>query len=208
VPLADGPQAEHESPRSLGQPRLVGVPDDRGIEERRAFEGVFLREVSPDQLLPRLAEHPVGEQVAANRLEPVAKKLLQPLVATVKLGQHRRQQNLDGRVGEFHHPAHDFHGPLPAGRLEGPIEDTRIVGPQQDAGPLDADRFAGDAVHEAAPLTMPSAARARSPPAAAGCPTASISSRASKWASVDSAPWLSFERSSSSPSRQPPVAAS
>ena len=64
VPLAGGPQAEDEPAGPVGQARLVGVPDHRGVEQGRRFQGVFLGEVGADQQAPALADRLVGQQVA------------------------------------------------------------------------------------------------------------------------------------------------
>jgi hypothetical protein len=47
VPLPDGTEADDEPPRAGRLAGLVRVPDDRGVEERGAFEGVFLGEYEP-----------------------------------------------------------------------------------------------------------------------------------------------------------------
>ena len=63
--LAGGAEAQQEPARALGQPRLVGVPDHRGIEQRRRFQRVLLGEVRADQHPAILAQRLVGQEVIA-----------------------------------------------------------------------------------------------------------------------------------------------
>ena len=134
VPLPHRPQTDDEPSTALRQPELVGVPDHRGIEERGALEGVFLREVGPDEELAGLRDGAIGEQVLADGGEPLPEEVHQPLVPAPKLRQDVGQQPLHLRVGEFHDPADELHRPLRRRRLEGPEEDAGVVGLEDHAG--------------------------------------------------------------------------
>ena len=140
VPLAGGPQADDEPARAGGQARLVGVPDHRGVEQGRRFQGVFLREVRADQQAAGLADRPVGQQVAPDLLEAVQEELARPLVAIAELAHHAGEQALDLRLGERRHAGDDLLGAVLARRVERPHHDAGVVGLEDDPGALDFHR--------------------------------------------------------------------
>ena len=56
VPFPDGPDAHHESQAACGRARLVGVGDDAGVAQRRAFDGVLAGERRAEQQHSRVGE--------------------------------------------------------------------------------------------------------------------------------------------------------
>ena len=60
VPLADAPDAHHESQAACDCRSLVGMGHDAGVAQRRTFNGVFAGERRAQQQLSRLGEFQVG----------------------------------------------------------------------------------------------------------------------------------------------------
>ena len=128
VPLAGGPQAEDEPARPVGQPRLVGVPDHRRIEQGRRFQRVFLGEVRADQQPAVLADRLVGQQVAPDLLEAVQEEVAGPLVPLAELAHHVVEQALDLRLGERRDPRDDPLDPVLARGSNGRMTTRLLVG--------------------------------------------------------------------------------
>ncbi len=99
MPFASGPQAEHESPRSLRQSALVRVPDERWIEERRRFERILGGEIGADEEPPFLAERFVGKQVPPDAFEAFQEKVVEPLMPALEFAHHvgQKRRHLLGR---------------------------------------------------------------------------------------------------------------
>ncbi len=133
VPLAGGAETEQEPSRAVGQPRLVGVPDHRRVEQGRRFQRVFLREVRADQHPPVLAEVLVGQEVAPDLLEPVQEEMAGLLVPVVKLPHHVLDEGVDLRLREGHDARDDPLDPVLVGQLERPDHDPGVAGLQHDA---------------------------------------------------------------------------
>ena len=51
VPFARGAQAQNETQRTFGQPGLVGIRHDGGIEKRGRLGRILVREVGADEHL-------------------------------------------------------------------------------------------------------------------------------------------------------------
>ena len=64
MPFASGAQAEHESQRASRQARLIGVRNDRRIEQRRGFQRVFGQEIGADQQPPLFGEFLTGGSIS------------------------------------------------------------------------------------------------------------------------------------------------
>ena len=96
-----------ESPRSGLEPRLVGVPDHRGIEKRSRFERVFLGEVGADQHPAIFAHLLIGQKVLLDLFKAVQEEVAGLLMAVVKLAHHVAEQEVDLGLGERHQPGED-----------------------------------------------------------------------------------------------------
>lgn len=62
VPLAGRAQAHDETLRAVREPALIRMRDDRRVEQRRAFQGVFAGEIRADQELTRSRQLAVGKR--------------------------------------------------------------------------------------------------------------------------------------------------
>ncbi len=69
VTFAGGAQAEDEAQFARRETGLVGVRDDRGIEERGGFERVFAGEERADVELAGFRERPAAEDVSFDHVE-------------------------------------------------------------------------------------------------------------------------------------------
>src|SRR5260221_8443301 len=50
MPFACGAQTENETQATFRRVRLVGVPQDAGVEQGRGFERIFVKKIGADQL--------------------------------------------------------------------------------------------------------------------------------------------------------------
>ena len=125
--LADCPKAHDEAAGARRQVALLRMPDERGIEERGAFERVFLREEGAEEQPPRVAERPVSQKVMLDRLVAFLEEVQKPLVPAVKLGEDTPQERFHLVVGKLHDTAGDLHAALGMGRLERAVEHPCVV---------------------------------------------------------------------------------
>ena len=153
MPFAGGTKAQQESPRSGREPRLVGVPHHRRIEERSRFQRVLLGEIGADQHSAVFAHLLIGQKVLLDLLETVQEEVTGLLMPVVKLAHHVTEQEIDFRLRHRHQPRQDSLDALGVGQLEGADDDPAVGGLQHDAGPPDLQPGAaiswpvGDAVH-------------------------------------------------------------
>ena len=102
MPFASSAQAENESQRARWQPRLIGVRDDGGIEQRSGFQGVFGQEIGADQQPPLFGEFLIGRQHLADLFKAFQKELADVLVALGELGGDFREKDRDLVFGKRH----------------------------------------------------------------------------------------------------------
>src|SRR5450631_2915762 len=77
--------------------------NERGIEESGRFEGVFLREVRPDQLLSLIAQRLIGQKVRTSDFKLLEKKGARVMVALLEVSQDRGKATFGFLVGERHY---------------------------------------------------------------------------------------------------------
>ncbi len=107
MPFARSAQAENESQRARWQPRLIGVRDDGGVEQRRGFQGVFSQEIGADQQPPRFGEFLTRGQHLADLFKAFQKELADLLVPLGELGGDFREKDRDLVFGNRHDPFDD-----------------------------------------------------------------------------------------------------
>ena len=102
VAFARGPQTQDESQRARRKVRLVRVRHDRGIEQRRRFEGILVAEIRAKQQLAFDGELLVGAQTGTGLFEPPAEELPGLRVALAELGLHLLPERVDFAFGQGH----------------------------------------------------------------------------------------------------------
>lgn len=136
-PSPVAPQAQQEASRSGLEPRLVGVPEHRGIKEGRRFERVFLGEIGPDQEPAVFTEGLIGQKILLHLLEAVQEERAGFLMTIVKLAHHVAERKVDVLLGERHQPGQDPLDALGIGQLERANDDPAVGGLEHDAGSPD-----------------------------------------------------------------------
>ena len=136
VPFARRPQTDDKPARPFLEPFLIGMPDHRGVEERRRLERIFLREKRADQELPLFGQAVVGEEQMADALKPALEEDPRALVAAQELAHHLVEEPVHLRLGEGHHARNDLERPILADRPEWPDHDTRVRWNKSDPGPF------------------------------------------------------------------------
>ena len=136
VPFAGRAQADDEPLYTGRQARLVRMPHDRRVEQRRRLQRVFLREVTADQQLTVLAERYIGEQKLSRVLEAVKNELPGFLVPAVKFREQVVHQPIDFILRERHHPGDDPQSPLRIRKLERTDQYPRVGRLDENVGSL------------------------------------------------------------------------
>ena len=144
VSLARRPQAQDESKRARRQIRLVGVRHDRGVEERRGFERVLVREVGAEKQAPFVGDGLVRAQPGPNLVEPSPQEIPDLHVPLPELHLDLRQQRPDFRLGKRHDLGTDRADAFPARGPERPREHPGAVRMKDEIAAGDGD---GDGLH-------------------------------------------------------------
>jgi len=139
VPFAGGPKAQDEAHRSRRKVGLVRVRHDRGIEQRRRFERVLVREIGAEKQLPLLGKPGTGPQPGSHLLETPPQEFQDLHVTIAELGFHLRQQRCDLALGKCHHHGPDVRGALPVGGMERPGQHSRAIRMENEVAAGDGD---------------------------------------------------------------------
>ena len=159
-----------------------------------ADQRILVGEIRAEQVLPILRKFLGGGQAGAHLLEPPSEKLADLRVTLPEFGLHLLPQSMNFVFRQGQDVGADFAGARVGGGKERPEQHARAIGMEHDVGALNSGGFhveeSGEAGWRKVVTTF-----------CASC----ISASESRKASVDSAPWFWFTRSTCSASRQPPV---
>ena len=172
MPLAGRSQAHDESERAFGNATLVGMGDDRRVEDGGGLQRVLAGEEGADEEFPLVGKRALGEDMATHLLVMAL------------------QQRLDVEVPrvEFLPDGAELFAHLPVGESKGASDDRRdAVGLLRNEGP-DDDPGALRKEGHFMPPDVDHAHGAKSVAPVRGCVAPRISARAMWNARVDSAP--------------------
>ena len=139
MPFTDGAKAKNKPAAVFWSARLVWVPDDTRIEQRRCFKRVFVEEVGADQAALRLVQLRMWRERVFHFGGARFKNIQQISVATLKILQDLVQLLRSALGIESQHPFNDMIGANLVSRieiarfsrrLEGPDDDPRRIRPQ------------------------------------------------------------------------------
>ena len=197
VAFPGGAQAENEPQGAGREAGLVGVRNDRWIEQGSGFQGVFGEEIGADQEPSRFGQFRVRCQRLAHLFEAFQKELADVLVPL-----RRNPRRRSSRSGPTRSSGSDMIRAMILATRSGPPgvkgrrrtrdwSGLRIVDVRLRCMDMGVGGYSAIAIGCLKLVRMFCASR--------------ISARESRKARVDSAPWFPLTRSTCSPSRQPPV---
>src|ERR1051326_3538802 len=104
MPLSRGPQAEDKTQSVRRRVRLVGVRDNRRIEQCCRFQGVFANEIRTNQQLALFRNHLIGHHKVADLFEPLQELFLDLLVSLGEFSRYLIQERPDLIFRKRHDP--------------------------------------------------------------------------------------------------------
>ena len=118
MPLAGGPQTDDEAGLAGSQSALVGMQHNRGIEQRRRLEAVFVAEIGADQQATHLIRHcGRGRHAVADLHETIGKGRAKVSVPAAELAHQACEFGLDPDFAQRPHPAGDARDAVRVGSM-------------------------------------------------------------------------------------------
>lgn len=132
--FADSAQAQDESAAVFRRAGLIRMPDDARIEQRRSFERIFVKEISPDEAALRLIERRMGRERAFHFRGASFENLEQIPVASFEIIEDVAQLLRRGFRIEAKNPVDDMVRPGLVDRIEVARFSRGFERPNDDSG--------------------------------------------------------------------------